>query len=162
MNQTYRLAERSINVLIRAGLSIATCESMTAGGICAALTQISGSSQVVRGGLITYASDLKASLAHVNPAHIAAHGVINAATAEQMAIGARQVCRSDVGLAITGVAGPDRQDGAPVGTVWLGLALPCDGEPVRSTCLALDGSREQIRSRAVDEALSWLCECLEP
>lgn len=154
-------AAQVIRDLRARGLTIATCESLTGGGLGAALTSISGASQVYRGGLITYASDLKTSLAGVDAVHVAAHGVINETSARQMAVGAAWTCRADIGLATTGVAGPDPQDGEAPGTVWLGLALPVGWEDrVRAKRLDLTGDRASIRATTVSEALAWLVTCL--
>lgn len=154
-------AAQVIRELRARGLSLATCESLTGGGLGAAITSIAGASQVYRGGLITYASDLKTVLAGVDAAHVAAHGVINEATARQMAVGAAWTCRADIGLATTGVAGPDPQDGEAPGTVWLGLALPVGWEDrVRARKLELTGDRMAIRAGTISTALAWLVTCL--
>lgn len=155
------LAAQTIRSLRAGGWSLATCESLTGGGIGATLTSVPGASTVFRGGLITYASDLKASLAGVDAEFIAEHGVINERTAKQMAIGAAWNCRADIGLSCTGVAGPDGEDGEEPGTVWLGLALPARWEDrIRVRGLKLEGDRGQIRAQTIASALSWLNECL--
>lgn len=99
---TGALAERLLALCRRRGLLLATCESITGGGIGWALTAVPGASDVFRGGLITYASGLKASLAGVDAAFIAAHGVVNERTAREMAEGAARVCGADVAVAVTG------------------------------------------------------------
>ncbi len=150
-----------IRLLRQGGWTIATCESITGGGIGAALTAVPGASEVFRGGLITYATDLKTSLAGVDAGFVAANGVINERTAKEMALGAAWHCRSDVGLSATGVAGPDPQDGFEPGTVWLGLALPAPWDDrIRARRLQLAGDRETIRASCVAAAVSWLAECL--
>lgn len=155
------VAAQAIRLLKQGGWTIATCESITGGRIGAAFTSVPGSSAVFRGGLITYATDLKVSLAGVDAAFVAQNGVVNERTAKEMALGAAWNCRSDVGLSSTGVAGPEAQDGVPVGTVWLGLALPARWEDrIRARRLELTGDRAQIRSQTVSAALAWLNECL--
>lgn len=155
------LAARAIRALRQGGWTISTCESITGGGIGAAFTSVAGSSAVFRGGLITYATDLKVSLAGVDAAFVAENGVINERTAMQMAVGAAWNCRSDVGLSATGVAGPEPQDGAAAGVVWLGLALPARFEDrIRARRLELSGDRAQIRAGTIAAALGWLNECL--
>ena len=89
------VAAEAIRLLEQAKLTIATCESITGGGIGASFTAVPGSSAVFRGGLITYASDLKASLAGVDADFIAEHGVINGRTAQEMAIGAASTRSGD-------------------------------------------------------------------
>lgn len=154
-------AARAVQLLKSAGLSVATCESLTGGGIGAALTSIPGASAVFRGGLITYTPDMKASLAGVDADYIAAHGVINEITAKQLAEGASRVCRSDIGLSCTGVAGPDGEDGESPGTVWLGIALPAQCRPrVRARLCSFHGTRAEIRSQTIAEGLGWLVRCL--
>ncbi len=157
----WSIAAATIRLLGAGGWSLATCESLTGGGIGAAITSVPGASAVFRGGLITYASDLKATLAGVDAEFIAKHGVINERTAKQMAIGAARNCRSDIGLSCTGVAGPDGEDGETPGTVWLGLALPARWDDrVRARLLTLAGDRGQVRAQTIAAALSWLNQCL--
>lgn len=155
------VAAQAIRLLKMGGWTIATCESVTGGGIGSAFTSVPGSSAAFRGGLITYATDLKISLAGVDAAFAAENGVINERTATQMALGAAWNCRSDVGLSSTGVAGPESQDGVAPGTIWLGLALPARWDDrIRAKRLELNGDRAQVRTRAVAAALTWLVECL--
>lgn len=155
------VAAQAIRLLKQGGWTIATCESLTGGGIGATITSVPGSSVVFRGGLVTYASDLKVALAGVDAANVAANGVINERTATQMAVGAAWTCRADVGLSATGVAGPDSEDGFEPGTVWLGLALPARyADRVRARELYLTGDRAQIRAQTITEALGWLIEAL--
>ena len=154
-------AAQTIQLLLNRDCTVATCESLTGGGIGVALTSVAGASAVFRGGLITYASDLKASLAGVDAEFIAEHGVINEHTAKQMAVGAAWNCRADVGVSCTGVAGPDDEDGEAPGTVWLGLALPPRwDDPIRARLLSLEGDRGQIRAQTIASALTWLNDCL--
>ncbi len=154
-------AAEAIRLLLQSGWTIATCESLTGGGIGATITSVPGSSAVFRGGLITYARDLKVSLAGVDAEFVRLNGVINEHTAKDMARGAAGRCRADVGLSATGVAGPDCEDGHTPGTVWLGLALPaCYVDRRRARPLHLSGDRAQIRSQTIDAALAWLIDCL--
>lgn len=133
------------------GETVATAESLTAGMVCAALTEVGGSSEVVRGGLIVYATDLKAELAGVDEQLLAARGAVDPAVAEELAAGARRRCGADWGLGLTGVAGPAEQDGNPPGTVHFGFAGP-DGARSHRTAL-LEGDRHEVRSAAVRTAL---------
>lgn len=135
------------------GQTVATAESLTAGLLAATIAGVPGASAVLRGGLIVYATDLKAELAGVAPATLAAEGPVAADTAAELASGAASRCHADWGVGLTGVAGPDVQDGKPVGTVFLGIAGP-DGVRVRR--LALPGDRWNIRSGAVAVAVSDL------
>lgn len=133
--------------------TVATAESLTAGLLSATIAGIPGASNVLRGGLVVYATDLKSALAGVDPEVLAAEGPVAASTAEQLAVGAAARCGADWGLSLTGVAGPDLQDGITAGTVFLGVAGPDSTEVVR---LALAGDRWAVRSGAVAAAVSEL------
>jgi nicotinamide-nucleotide amidase len=113
---------------------------------------------VYRGVLITYATDLKATLAGVSRATLEQDGPVAATTAAELATGAALRCRADWGLAVTGVAGPDRQGDHPVGEVHVAIAAPDRTVQVRE--LALRGSRAEIRAQTVVEALCALRDVL--
>jgi len=149
-------AKTLVERLAHRGWTLATCESLTGGLLGATLTSVPGASTVYRGGLITYASDLKATLAQVDSTWIAQHGVVNEHTAAQMAEGARRSCGAHWGIATTGVAGPTMQDGESVGTVWIGLAGP--GVAPFAQRSLFDGDRAAIRRDTVDAALALLLE----
>ena len=132
------------------GWSVAAAESLTGGRLTAALVDVPGASAHLRGGIVAYSTDLKTSALGVEADLLAARGAVDPAVAEQMAQGVRHVLRADVGLATTGVAGPDPQDGQPVGTVFVAVSTP---ETTVVTSLTLSGTRDEIRSRAVTGAL---------
>jgi nicotinamide-nucleotide amidase len=139
------------------GATVAVAESLTGGLLTAALTEPGGASSVLRGGLVVYATDLKATLAGVDEALLATHGAVDRAVADQLASGARDRLGATYGVGVTGVAGPDPQDGQPVGTVFAAVARP-DGTVVQEFRLA--GSRSEIRAAAVDACLELLArEC---
>lgn len=141
--------------LLRAGAqTVATAESLTGGLLCAALVDVPGASDAVVGGVVAYAPRLKAELLDVDPRHLAAHGTVDAGTAEQMADGVRRATGASWGVSTTGVAGPDPSEGKPVGTVHVGLAGPDGG--AASTLLHLHGERREIRDLTVAAALSLL------
>jgi nicotinamide-nucleotide amidase len=142
-----------VSVLAERGETVATAESLTAGLVCATLTEVPGSSAVVRGGLVVYATDLKARLAGVDPRLLAEHGAVHPDVAAQLAVGAREVCGADWGLGLTGVAGPDPQDGVEPGTVHIGLAGAGAGL-VRSH--RFEGDRGAVRAASVHAALDLL------
>jgi len=148
------LASSIVAALVERGETLATAESLTGGLIGAALTTVPGSSAAYRGGLITYATDLKHTLARVPDPVLAEAGVISPRTAAAMAAGVRDATGSDWGLAVTGVAGPDPQDGHPAGEVWVGLAGP--GVAASARRLDLAGDRDAIRAATVAGALDWL------
>jgi nicotinamide-nucleotide amidase len=129
--------------------TLGIAESVTGGLIGGRLTNVPGSSEVFRGGVISYASDVKFNVLGVDQGP-----VVSERAALQMAQGARRVLGADVGLAVTGVAGPDVQDGQPVGTLCVGIALP-DGTTLATTSM-LPGLRDQMRQFSVITALDFL------
>src|SRR5271170_1888146 len=116
------LSQEVIKMLSARGETIALAESLTGGMLAAALTAIPGASAAFRGGLVTYATDLKATLLGVPPALLDRHGAVHPAVAAAMAEGVRHRLAAAVGAATTGVAGPDPQDGQPVGTVYVAVS----------------------------------------
>ncbi|WP_080794558.1 CinA family protein [Corynebacterium pacaense] len=142
--------------------TIAFCESLTAGLAAATLAGIPGASAVLRGGLVTYATDLKVSLAGVPQELIDTFGVVSPECAAAMAGGAREVCGTDWALGLTGVAGPDTQEGKPVGEVWIGIAGPgglVDASPAFTPELRMklvELGRGAIRDYAVSQSFSLL------
>lgn len=146
-------AREVVGALVAAGRTVATAESLTGGLVCAALTSVPGSSAVVRGSVVAYATELKHAVLGVDADLLAAGGAVQAEVARQMAAGVRRVLRADVGIATTGVAGPEPQDGRPVGTVFVAVAAA--GRVVVRE-LALTGDRAAIRGSTVAEALD-LC-----
>lgn len=141
------------------GLTLATAESLTGGLVGGALTAVPGSSDVYRGGIVCYATDLKASLVGVPADLLAEHGPVASETAAALAVGAALVCGADVGIATTGVAGPSAQDGHPVGEVYVCVNVPGGAPRVRP--LHLSGTRDEIRAQTVDAVLDLLRETLE-
>lgn len=132
------------------GVTIAVAESLTGGLVVADLVSVPGASAVVRGGVVAYATELKHDLLGVDAALLAAGGPIQAAVAEQMARGVRERLGADVGLATTGVAGPDPQGGHPPGEVWIAVASSTGSRSLR---LELGGDRAAIRRETVDAVL---------
>lgn len=137
--------------LVERGLTIAVAESLTGGLVVADLVAVPGASAVVRGGIVAYATDLKRDLLGVDATLLTAGGPIQARVAEQMAHGVRVRLGADLGLATTGVAGPDPQDGHPPGEVWIAIATAA---ATRSERLALIGDRASIRRASVDGVLA--------
>jgi nicotinamide-nucleotide amidase len=151
-----RLAAEVLRALIDRGETVATAESLTGGMIGAALTAVPGSSAAYRGGLVVYATDLKASLAGVDASLLAARGAVDPDVAAALATGARQRLGATWGIGVTGVAGPEPQDGQPVGTVDLAVAGPGDRLEIRR--LQLAGDRAAIRESATTAALQLLAD----
>ncbi|MFI5956971.1 CinA family protein [Cryptosporangium sp. NPDC051539] len=141
------------------GETLATAESLTGGLLAAHLVDVPGASRVFRGGLVPYATDLKAALVGVDPDLLDRLGPVAAEVAAALAAGTAQRCGADWGIGTTGVAGPDPQDGKPAGTVFVGVAGPAGPPAVRALHLA--GDRPAIRAATVSAALALLAERLD-
>nr|WP_106970260.1 nicotinamide-nucleotide amidohydrolase family protein [Kitasatospora phosalacinea] len=135
------------------GATLAVAESLTGGLLAAALVAVPGASAAFRGSVTAYATELKASVLGVDEGLLDVHGPVHPVVARQMAEGVRRLLGADWALATTGVAGPDRQDGQDVGTVYVGLAGPTGTEALP---LRLSGGRDTIRLGSVDAALGLL------
>jgi len=138
-----------LDTLRERGWSLGLAESVTGGLVSGRITSVPGASEVLRGSVVSYASEVKFDLLGVPRGP-----VVSEQAAVAMAEGARRVLGSSVGLSLTGVAGPSEQDGQPVGTLWVGVALP-DRETT-ATMLRLPGQRDQMRQMAVISALDLL------
>ena len=139
--------------LIERGLTLAVAESLTGGLIASRLVAVAGASAWFRGGVVSYASEVKFDLLHVPRGP-----VVSATAADAMARGVRDLLGADVGLATTGVAGPDPQDDQPVGTVFVGVVV---GDHARQVALQLPGDRPRIRAYSAISALDALRRTLE-
>ncbi len=138
----------------RAGRSLAVAESLTGGMLAATLVDVPGASSVFRGAVVAYATDLKSALLGVDPALLDSRGAVDPEVARQMAAGVRDRLGADVGVATTGVAGPDPQDGQPPGTVF--VAVDVRGGISKVRALVLDGDRAAVRAATVQAALALL------
>jgi len=138
-----------LQLLRERGSTLAVAESVTGGLIGGRITNVPGSSSVFRGGVVSYASDVKFSVLGVTPGP-----VVSESAAIEMARGVRNILKSSVSLAVTGVAGPEEQDGKPVGTLCIGVVLEDGSE--HSTTSVLPGQRDQMRQFSVITALSFL------
>ncbi|SEL66866.1 CinA family protein [Nonomuraea pusilla] len=148
-----------VGSLVRRGATLAVAESLTGGLLGAAFTSVPGSSKAFRGGVVSYATDLKRDLLGVPGDLLEREGAVHPDVAAAMAAGAARVCGADYAVAVTGVAGPDPQDGKPVGTVYIAVSGP--GERIWSRHVRLQGSRERIRVETVDEAIDLLAGVLK-
>ena len=147
---TPELARSVIAALKERGLTVAACESLTGGLICATLVDVPGASAVVRGGFVTYQTDTKTLLADVPAALIAEKGVVSADVARAMAEGARRKLGTDIAVSATGMASPGGLDEPPAGTVFVGLSTATG---VQALPLQLTGTRLEIRQQTVHAAL---------
>ncbi|MFF0773231.1 CinA family protein [Nonomuraea wenchangensis] len=149
----------ALSLLERQGATLAVAESVTGGLIGAAVTAVPGASRVFRGGVISYATELKRDLLGVPGELLEREGAVHPEVAAAMARGVARVCAAGYGMAVTGVAGPEPQDGRPVGTVFVAVAGP--GGQVWGRELRLEGSRERIRVETVHEAVDLLSSVLQ-
>lgn len=173
------LATDVVSLLRERRETLATAESLTGGLVAAALTDVVGSSAVIRGGIVAYATDVKRDVLTVDADVLNRQGAVSAAVAVEMAVRAGDLFASSWSVSTTGVAGPERQDGQPVGTVYVAVAGPgMSGSPsrvsnvdavesgvedmvwpalgVETMTLALTGSRSEIRGLTVVHALQML------
>jgi nicotinamide-nucleotide amidase len=153
------VAAEIISLLTARNQTAAVAESLTGGLLAAALTAVPGASAAFRGGVVAYATELKATMLGVPRDLLERHGAVHPDVAAAMAAGVRRRMTATIGAATTGVAGPDPSDGQPVGTVYIAVSTGRDtadgggwgGATVRS--LALRGSRDEIRRATVAECL---------
>ncbi|MDG4863038.1 CinA family protein [Streptomyces sp. T-3] len=164
-------ADRVLELLVARGETLAVAESLTGGLVAAELTAVPGASRVFRGSVTAYATELKHQVLGVDGTLLAERGAVDTEVALQMARGARAVLEADWGIATTGVAGPDPQDGQPVGTVFVAVAGPGadsggSGGPAdgptggKVAALRLNGSRSEIRRESVRCVFDLLVDVL--
>lgn len=138
------------------GRTLATAESLTGGGIGAALTAVPGSSAVYKGGIISYTNEVKETVLGVPAEVLDAYGAVSEPVARAMAEGARRLIKADVAVSVTGLAGPGGDEyGNPVGTVFIGYA---DERGSRVKHCLFSGSREEIRRQTIESALELVLE----
>ncbi|MFD7866549.1 CinA family protein [Streptomyces sp. NPDC057682] len=147
-------AARVLRLLVERGETLAVAESLTGGLVAAELTSVPGASRAFRGSVTAYATPLKSEVLGVDAGLLAERGAVDAEVARRMATGVRRVLGADWGLATTGVAGPDPQDGQPVGTVFVAVSGPADVGKV--AVLRLNGGRADIRRESVRSVLELL------
>ncbi len=158
MSDTARL----VAALTARGWTLGVAESLTGGALSAEIVTVPGASATLLGGVVAYATPVKASLLGVDAALLAEHGPVHPEVAIQMATGVREAVqvdgrRADVGIATTGIAGPDSPDGQPVGTVHIGVATP-DG--ARAYGFRFDGDRAAVRAASVQAAVAAVLTAL--
>lgn len=151
-----------LSALGRRGWTLGVAESLTGGALCAALVSIPGASTVLLGGVVAYATPVKATVVGVDAELLAEHGPVHPRVALQMADRVRGVVGvggvpADVGVSTTGIAGPDSSDGQPVGTVHVGVVTPLGSTTIE---LHLTGDRDAIRAQTVAAALDAMLEML--
>ena len=139
---------------VLSGKTLATAESLTGGGIGAALTAVSGASSVYKGGIICYTNEVKEKVLGVPADILETDGAVSQRTAAYMVSGVRKLLDADVAVSVTGLAGPGGDDfGNPVGTVFIGYADA--GQTVVKHCV-FSGNRHEIRSQTIEAALQLI------
>ncbi|MEU7417455.1 CinA family protein [Streptomyces antibioticus] len=150
-----------VRLLTVNGGTLAVAESLTGGLVAAEITSVPGASKVFRGSVTAYATALKHELLGVDADLLAARGAVDPQVAAQMAAGVRKALGADWGVATTGVAGPDAQDGQPVGTVFVAVDGPSGAASGSASggkveALRLNGDRAEIRRESVRSVLALL------
>lgn len=154
-----KLAESVISKASSKSTTLSTAESLTGGMICGFMTSVAGSSLVVKGGVVSYALDVKSDLLGVDDELLKTCGAVNSQTAEQMAIGSRMKLGSDIAVSATGIAGPGgAEPGLPVGTVFLGISTPFRTYAVKCS---FEGDRHEVRIKSALRALAMIDEELD-
>lgn len=156
----YALAAKLVNELTASGRTVATAESCTGGWIAKALTDVSGSSQCFGYGIVSYSNEAKESLLGVRPGTLQSAGAVSEEVVTEMVAGVLALSGADLGVAVSGVAGPEGgSDAKPVGTVCFAWAAPGRAPVTETRCFA--GDRETVRARTVIHALERLREELK-
>ena len=157
MKRNLDLATTVVKQLIKAGKSVSVAESITGGGLGAAITDISGSSKVFLGGAITYSDLSKTKILEVPKRLITKHSAVSEEVAKAMAEGVRQLYKSDFAISTTGTAGPGKAYGKSTGTVWIAIAGKSETIAVE---LLIAGDRATVRKSTIESALATFSRIL--
>jgi nicotinamide-nucleotide amidase len=140
--------------LSKAGLTLAVAESCTGGRICDRITDVPGASENLRGGIVAYSNDSKVKFLGVSHDTLKAHGAVSEECAKEMAAGVARAFNADVGISVTGIAGPGgATPQKPVGLVFIGIAWKKEQAAFR---YLLDGDRKSIKAQATEQALQLI------
>ena len=153
------IANSVVKKLIKKKASLSVAESITGGGLAAAITEVAGSSKVFLGGVIAYADEIKINELKVDAKTLKKFTAVSEEVAKEMAAGARKKFNTDYAIATTGVAGPGKAYGQKAGTVWIAIASK---KEVFAIALALSGSRDLIRHATIESALASFERILKP
>lgn len=152
------IEEKVVALLKEKDYTIATAESCTGGLVAGRIVNVAGASGVFHEGYITYSNEAKCRLLGVPAPLLAQYGAVSEQTAKEMAIGVAHAANAEVGVATTGIAGPDGgTEEKPVGTVFIGCCV--NNQAIVREC-HFNGNREQVRNNAVESALQLVWECL--
>jgi PncC family amidohydrolase len=148
------VAEKLVDILKAQGLTCATAESCTGGGIGSAITSVPGSSEVYAGGVVSYSNAVKHNVLGVSQESLDRHGAVSSEVAGEMAEGARRLLKVDLAVSVTGIAGPGGGSAEkPVGLVWFGVS---SARGTRTEKAIFAGDRVRVREQAVTHALGML------
>jgi PncC family amidohydrolase len=153
------IAKSVVKKLIKKKVTLSVAESITGGGLAAAITEVAGSSKVFLGGVIAYAEEIKINELKVDAKTLKKFTAVSEEVAKEMATGARKKFNTDYAIATTGVAGPGKAYGQKAGTVWIAIASK---KEVFAIALALSGSRDLIRHATIESALASFERILKP
>ena len=153
------IASAVVKRLTKKKATLSVAESITGGGLAAAITEVAGSSKVFLGGVIAYADEIKINQLDVDAKTLKKFTAVSEEVAKEMAIGVRKKFNSDYAIATTGVAGPGKAYGQKAGTVWVAIASK---KEVFAIALALSGSRDLIRHATIESALASFERILKP
>ncbi len=153
------IASSVVKRLTKKKATLSVAESITGGGLAAAITEVAGSSKVFLGGVIAYADEIKVNQLDVDAKTLKKFTAVSEEVAKEMAIGVRKKFNSDYAIATTGVAGPGKAYGQKAGTVWVAIASK---KEVFAIALALSGSRDLIRHATIESALASFERILKP
>jgi nicotinamide-nucleotide amidase len=153
------IASSVVKKLAKKKSTLSVAESITGGGLAAAITEVAGSSKVFLGGVIAYADEIKINQLDVDAKTLKKFTAVSEEVAKEMAIGVRKKFNSDYAIATTGVAGPGKAYGQKAGTVWIAIASK---KEVFAIALALSGSRDLIRHATIESALASFERILKP
>jgi len=151
------LATTVVNQLKKSGKTLAVAESLTGGGLGAAITEVAGSSEVFLGGITTYSDLSKSKLLEVSKRMITKHTAVSEEVAKEMAANARNLFKSDYAISTTGVAGPGKAYGKTAGTVWMAIASK---KEVIAIELSISGDRATVRNATIESALATFSRIL--
>lgn len=152
-------AEEIIKVMKKRGLTLATAESITGGGLAAVITDIAGASAVFLGSIVSYSDTSKIKFLGISKRVLNTSTAVSEVVAKYMAESVRKEFGSDFGIATTGVAGPGRAYGQKAGTVWVAISSKTETIAIE---LALSGDRNEIRKATIESALACLSRILTP
>ena len=155
--KNFELAEVVVKKLISAKKTLSVAESLTGGGLGAAITEIPGSSQVFLGGITTYSDASKTKLLDVPKRIITKHTAVSEEVAKEMASSARNLFKTDYAISTTGVAGPGKAYGKSAGTVWMAIATK---KEVIAIELSISGDRATVRNATIESALATFSRIL--